>query len=223
MSPAKNMPALPFFFDAYLVDTMHLKLAQHGAYFLLLGHAWRQGGYLPDDDEMLAAMTFQTLREWSAMKPVVMKFWTLSKKGWSQKRLMKELRYAAEARNKKRAAGKRGGEVTAEKHKGKEGSTAAATPQQNSSNAAAPIPIPTPNEKKDADAALFGRAEQVLGKGSGGMVVRLKQAKGGSIELARAAIETAATKHNAREYIGKIISKASEESGDPVRGSVGAI
>jgi hypothetical protein len=44
----------------------------------------------------------------------------------------------------------------------------------------------------------------VLGENAGGMVTNLIKAKCGSIELARAALEQAATKANPREYIGAI-------------------
>jgi hypothetical protein len=51
----------------------------------------------------------------------------------------------------------------------------------------------------DAEKELFARGKEVLGKDAGGLVVRLRKSKGGSIELARAAIELAPTKENPRE------------------------
>ena len=36
-----DFPALPFFTDAYLGDTQHLTLEEHGAYQKLLYIAWR--------------------------------------------------------------------------------------------------------------------------------------------------------------------------------------
>jgi hypothetical protein len=68
--------------------------------------------------------------------------------------------------------------------------------------------------KKDAgasaphseDADLFQRGKQVLGSDAGSLIAKLKKTKGGSIPLARAAIETAATKQNPREYIGRILT-----------------
>lgn len=56
------------------------------------------------------------------------------------------------------------------------------------------------------EAELFERGKQVLGKDAGGMIVRLRKAKDGSIALARAAIEQASTKENPREYIGRILA-----------------
>lgn len=56
------------------------------------------------------------------------------------------------------------------------------------------------------EADLYQRGKEVLGKTAGGVISNLLKAKSGSIPLARAAIEQAATKENAREYIGRVIS-----------------
>jgi uncharacterized protein YdaU (DUF1376 family) len=221
----KNMPAMPWFVRDYLMDTQHLTRDQHGAYLLLLGTAWTQGGTLPDDDIQLAAIAKATPEEWAAIKPVVMSFWTLTKRGWKQKRLMKELAYVTSQRERRKKAAQAGGRAKASKQTGKQGANSTPKAEQTSAIALAPTPTPTPTlvDKSTEDAALYQRAEAVLGKGSGGMVTQLKRAKGGSIELARAAIEMAATKHKPREYIGAIINKAAEEAGQPTRGTVGAI
>ena len=58
---------------------------------------------------------------------------------------------------------------------------------------------------RDEERDLFDRGKQLLGASSGGLIKRLVTAKGGSIQLARAAIETAATKSDPREYLGAII------------------
>lgn len=63
------------------------------------------------------------------------------------------------------------------------------------------LPIPVPSEETE----LFKRGKAVLGKSAGGLITQLLKAKEGKIPLARAAIETAATKHDPREYIGAII------------------
>ena len=59
----------------------------------------------------------------------------------------------------------------------------------------------TRNEEQE----LYERGKEILGETSGGLITKLVQAKGGNIHLARAAIETAATKQNKREYVGAII------------------
>lgn len=56
------------------------------------------------------------------------------------------------------------------------------------------------------DAELYARGKQVLGKTSGGLIASLLKSKQGNVALARAAIEQASTKNDAREYIGRIIA-----------------
>jgi hypothetical protein len=68
-----------------------------------------------------------------------------------------------------------------------------------------PPPTPPPVEPPDQEKELYRRGREVLGKSAGGLVTQLLKAKDGKIPLARAAIETASTKHDPREYIGAII------------------
>ena len=52
---------------------------------------------------------------------------------------------------------------------------------------------------------LFDRGKEVCGRDAGGLITKILKAKGGDVALARAAIETASTKQNPREYLGAII------------------
>lgn len=62
-----------------------------------------------------------------------------------------------------------------------------------------------PNDPSIAEREFFKRGRDVLGKGAGGQLAKLKASKGHNIALARAAIETAATKNAPAEYIAAII------------------
>lgn len=62
-------------------------------------------------------------------------------------------------------------------------------------------PVAPPDPDKD----LFDRGKQVLGKSAGGLIAKLKAAKGGNVALARAAIEQASTKQNPSEYIAAVV------------------
>ncbi len=64
----------------------------------------------------------------------------------------------------------------------------------------------------------FARAETLFGKKSGGFVVNLVRAKGGNYSLALAALATASTKQNPREYIGAIIKGADPPDDARARG-----
>ena len=71
----------------------------------------------------------------------------------------------------------------------------------------AEIEQPPPSKPKpDQDADLFRRGREVLGKSGGGLISGLKTHFEGNIPKARAALETASTKHDPREYLGRIIN-----------------
>ncbi|MDB5579635.1 MAG: hypothetical protein JWR80_4811 [Bradyrhizobium sp.] len=57
----------------------------------------------------------------------------------------------------------------------------------------------------DPERELFDRGKAVLGKNSGGLIVKLLKAKGGKVALARAAIEQASTKQDPAEYIAAAV------------------
>jgi uncharacterized protein YdaU (DUF1376 family) len=58
---------------------------------------------------------------------------------------------------------------------------------------------------RSEEADLFHRGKAILGDNAGGLIKNLIKAKAGSIALARAAIETASTKQDPREYIAGCI------------------
>lgn len=96
---SKATPAIPLFGDAYIADTRHLSLEEHGAYLQLLMIAWRTDDCsLPDDDKRLAQMLGITVSRWGKIKPTVMAFWEREGDRWTQKRLQKERAFV----NKKR-------------------------------------------------------------------------------------------------------------------------
>ncbi len=58
----------------------------------------------------------------------------------------------------------------------------------------------------------------ILGAEAGGLIKKVLKAKDGSVPLARAAIETAATKNDPREYIGGVIRAKSRDQDQTVDG-----
>ena len=63
-----------------------------------------------------------------------------------------------------------------------------------------------PSAVSDPEKQLFERGKEIFGLKSGGsLTAKLLKSKTGNVSLARAAIETAATKQDPREYIGAII------------------
>ena len=90
-----DYPALPLWTDAYLADTTHLTIVEHGAYILLLMHAWRTPECrLPADEKWIArklGCSAESYRE--TVVPVLEEFWKNDGNFWKQKRLTRERRY----------------------------------------------------------------------------------------------------------------------------------
>lgn len=143
--------AIPYFGDAYMADTRHLTLEEHGAYHLLLLIAWRSPKCaLPNDDKRLAQMLGITGKKWSALKPSVMAFWMLTENGWEQKRLTKERRWVEEKSRKNRSAAEARWEDKPLKDKATPNANAYANGQANAdANGYAPPPPPSKKSSED--------------------------------------------------------------------------
>jgi hypothetical protein len=77
---------------------------------------------------------------------------------------------------------------------------------------------PASKAEPSAEADLFRRGREILGAEAGGLIKKVLKAKDGSVPLARAAIETAATKNDPREYIGGVIRAKSRDQDQTVDG-----
>jgi uncharacterized protein YdaU (DUF1376 family) len=205
-----NRPWLPLYVADYRRDTPHLSAAEHGAYLLLIMHYWSAGG-LPDDDRQLSRIAAMTGPEWKRARPVVQSFFH---DGWRHKRIDAELARAADISSKRSASAK-------QKHNNSS-ANAPANAQQLHTHARASSP--SQSQREDAAAPpssnlekeLYDRGKVVLGTAAGGLIKNLVRAKGGDIALARAAIETASTKSNPREYIGAIVRGHDAEPQSPL-------
>lgn len=93
-----------FYPGDYLRDTGHLSTEEHGAYLLLLCHAWTQNGVLPVDDELLRRITRMAPKAWAKARAIVMAFFTLQDDGYHQKRMDRELAKARAMVAKRREA-----------------------------------------------------------------------------------------------------------------------
>jgi uncharacterized protein YdaU (DUF1376 family) len=214
---------MPLYVADYLGDTQHLSTLEHGAYMLLIMQYWQKEA-LPDDETQLMRIARMTPEEWSNARATLQ---ALFKPGWKHPRIDAELQVTDEKYEKRAKAGHKGGKASALARKAAKEAKLAAAAEQSSTNASTiasssaaaksnhphshpPILDSVPTERApaappDAETELFRRGKEVLGKGAGGLIAKLKSAKGGNLALARAAIEQASTKQNPAEYIGGVI------------------
>lgn len=96
---------MPFFPTDYLADTVDLTTLEHGAYFLLILHYWREEG-LPNDDRKLARIARMSERDWTKARDTLRRFFMPD---WRHGRIEAELIKAKASYERRAAAGKRGG------------------------------------------------------------------------------------------------------------------
>ena len=101
-------PYMKLYVADYLADTLSLTRDQHGAYMLLLMAMWRASGKLPAADANLAAITKSTAKEWAALKPVILPFFTVKRGVVTHKRVAQELAGYETTSRKRSEAAKRG-------------------------------------------------------------------------------------------------------------------
>ncbi len=101
---------MPLYIGDYLADTMHLTGAEHGAYLLLLMHAWRNGP-LPDNDRALAAIARTDAKDWKEIGPTIRAFFTVTPEGLTQPRLERERIAAGENAERRADAARRAAEA----------------------------------------------------------------------------------------------------------------
>lgn len=87
-----TMPWLPWWPRDFLADTEGLDGEQSGVYALQLMGMWLNGGWLRDDNRLLARMGRVSTFKWRRLRPVIMPFYTpLDGNRFTQKRLLREL------------------------------------------------------------------------------------------------------------------------------------
>lgn len=102
-------PYLPLYVGDYLKDTGHLTLEQHGAYFMLLMRMWSAGGSLPSDEGKLSRLAGITQKKFKSIWPDLAELFQVEDGRITHKRVTLELQKAEALREKRAAAGAKGG------------------------------------------------------------------------------------------------------------------
>ena len=97
---------MAFYVGDYVANTLHLAREHHGSYLLLILAAFKNGGWLPDDDMRLAATAKVTLRQWKAEREIYAGFFQVDAGRWTHRRVTRELSRAQELTRKRQRAGR---------------------------------------------------------------------------------------------------------------------
>jgi len=94
----------------YANDTRHLTFAEHGAYTLMLDYCYAQERPLPADPaEIHELMCARTKAERDAIDSVLAGFFRLTKRGYTQKKVKKEIEHFRTVSKARSANGRKGG------------------------------------------------------------------------------------------------------------------
>lgn len=123
-------PYLPLYVGDYLKDTGFLTVEQHGAYCLLLMRMWSAGGELPNDEAKLARLLGLSVKKWRPIWAALLGYFIVSDSVLTHKRVTEELEKAEILRQKRAAAGAKGGSKKANGNKAPTEAIATAGPKQ---------------------------------------------------------------------------------------------
>jgi len=149
----------PFYVADYRKDTGRLTCEQHGAYCLLLMEYWVSGPP-PDDDVALAQITHLELRQWRKMRPVLLRYFSISDGEWRQKRADEELEKAKRLTEARRQNGQKGGrprKLTESEEKPADNLEVNLGPKldETPTRVAPPSPSPLPSEGRELTLSLI--------------------------------------------------------------------
>lgn len=144
---AKSDAWMPFYVADYLADTTHLTTEQHGAYVLLILACWKRGGFLPDDDQQLAAICRLTPAAWRRHRGVLAEFFSTVGSELVHGRVQREVERAREITEKRRIAGLQGGRPPKQIESNPK-ANGIANGKQNETPARVALPSPSPRDSE---------------------------------------------------------------------------
>lgn len=125
MSP-KSDTWMAFYVGDYVANTLHLARENHGSYLMLILGAFKNGGWIPNDDIFLATIAKCTPKEWKRERHVYAGFFVVTDERWTHRRVTHELGKAEELTEKRSKAGSNGAAKRWQTH-----GNGIAEPQQN--------------------------------------------------------------------------------------------
>lgn len=150
---------MPLDVGDYLRDTGHLTTVEHGAYMLLLMHAWVHGGSLSNDEGRLRSITKMSVKAWRLSRKTLIAFFVERDGVYRQKRLDEELAKTEHIIEQKSAAGKASAEARRLQREANEKPTSVEPPLNGCSlpvddplqQTGIPLPLPVQREVAATD------------------------------------------------------------------------
>lgn len=100
----------PFYVGDYLSEVLGLSHDERGIYVdLLCAYCHRQAP-LPDDDKQLAKLANLSPQKWKKIRPSIARIFTINHGLWTLPRLDKQIAHCLEVSEKRRVAGRLGGQ-----------------------------------------------------------------------------------------------------------------
>lgn len=212
----------PKYTGDYAQKTRHLSMLEHGAYTLLMDYYYSTEKPIPANAPGLhrVCMAFAE-EEQDAVQSILKQFFILQDDGYHNKRIDEEIvkkqeiaenrRKAAEKSHRSRKKPANGGANQGAKDPANAGANAGANADTSTATATVvskedtltgqePPPGDPPDDKPPSlDKLLFDLGREVLGSKAGGVVTKLKKAKGEA--GAYSVLEISRTKSNPMEYV----------------------
>ena len=96
---------MAFYVGDYLANTLHLAREHHGSYLMLILAAFKNDGWLPNDDVWLAQIAKATPEQWRVERAMYARFFDLTDERWTHRRVTRELEKAEGMTEQRRQAG----------------------------------------------------------------------------------------------------------------------
>jgi uncharacterized protein YdaU (DUF1376 family) len=146
-----DLPYMPLWVSKYEAHTAHLTLCEDGAYLRLLRLCWRTpGGTIPADDAWVQRQMRVDAETFAAyVKPILTEFFTIRRGRYVNDALKRFFDEATEKSQRRKNAGRKGGEAKARKSNDSRPSNATALAEQCSSK----TETETHTEPSDANAS----------------------------------------------------------------------
>lgn len=145
---------MAFYVGDYLANTLHLAREHHGSYLMLILAAFKNDGWLPGDDGLLAQIAKATPEQWATERAMYARFFDVTDERWTHRRVTRELEKAERMTVQRSDAGKASAAKRQRDRQRESNDRSTGTVEASSQQTGRPSPSPShdPNGSVGADA-----------------------------------------------------------------------